>query len=76
MGHVEEAKATAGICLLGAVNNAVCDREEHKQPVYSLKELQKKLFLYRQVPHQSNEDYTEAFEELWDTFKGQGGCTW
>lgn len=41
-------------------------------------ELQKSLFLYHQSPHQSNEDYLDAFEfeALWDSFEAQGGCAW
>ena len=62
--------------LLQAVSNSVCGREEHKQPVYSLMELHKSLYLFHQTPHQSNQDYADGFEALWDSLEAQGGCTW
>lgn len=62
--------------ILEAVANAVCGREEHQQPIYSLIQLQKILIMYHQRPDQNNEDFKEAFEALWDVFESQGGCMW
>lgn len=61
------------VVLLRAVGSAVCGREEHRQLIYSLVQLQKILILFHQWPGQSNEDYKEAFEVLWDMFVAQGG---
>lgn len=61
------------LVLLEVVSNAVCGREEHNQPVYSLVKFQKMLFTYKQGPHQSNKAFKEEFEVLWDNFEQQGG---
>ena len=64
------------VTLMEAVGNIICGREEHKQPIYSLVQLQKMLVLFYQKKNQTNEDYKEEFDALWSTYEQQGGCMW
>ena len=59
--------------LLQEIRNIICGREAHKQPMYSMAQLVKMMMCLVHGQNESNEDYKEAFESLWDTLEQQGG---
>ena len=62
--------------LLTEMKNIVCGRESHQQPIYSMCQLIKILVSERQHYNESNEDYKERFEGLWEAVNQQGGSLW
>ena len=58
--------------LLQDIKNISCGREAHKQPIYSMAQLVKMMTCLVQGQNESNEDYNEALESLWDTLDQQG----
>lgn len=60
--------------LLEEIRNVICGRETFKHPVFTMVQMARLVCLYRQDRNQSNEDYKECFESLWDAFEQQGGC--
>ena len=64
------------VSLLTEMKNIVCGRESHQQPIFSMCQLIKLLVMERQTYNESNEEYKERFEGLWEAVEQQGGSLW
>ena len=54
------------VTLVTKMQNIVCRRETHRQPIYSMVQLIKKLSTTFQHKSESNEKYEESFKGMWD----------
>ena len=61
------------VALAEEIRNIMCGREAHKHPTYTLVQMIKMLCLYVQKADESNEDYKECFDSLWNALEQQGG---
>jgi hypothetical protein len=61
------------VALAEEIRNIICGREVHKHPTYTLIQMIKMLCLYVQKAAESNEDYKECFDSLWNALEQQGG---
>ena len=55
--------------ILQEIWNIICGQEAHKQPMYLMAQLVKMMMCLVQGRNESNEDYKEALESLWDTLE-------
>ena len=62
------------VALAEEIRNIMCGREAHKHPTYTMVQMIKMLCLYVQKGDESNEDYKECFDALWNALEQQGGC--
>ena len=56
------------------IRNIMCGREAHQHPTYTMVQMIKMLCLYVQNHDETNEDYKECFDSLWNALEQQGGC--
>jgi hypothetical protein len=60
--------------LAEQIRNIMCGREDHQHPTYTMVQMIKMLCLYVQKADESNEEYKECFDSLWEALEQQGGC--
>ena len=59
--------------LRNRIKGICCGFASHKMKYYALTQATKKLTLFYQKPHMSNEEYKQQFDALWDTVVQFGG---
>ena len=71
-GQINRDKDPVG--LAEQIRNIMCGREDHQHPTYTMVQMIKMLCLYVQKSDESNEEYKECFDSLWNALEQQGGC--
>ena len=62
------------VSLAEQIRNIMWGREDHQHPTYTMVQMIKMLCLYVQKSDESNKEYKECFDSLWDALEQQGGC--